>query len=86
MLELFLMKLIVYTKTSCPWCIDVVDFLNDQDIAFEERNVTNSAEYMQEMLDKSGQSKAPTLDLDGDILADAGKEEVEEFLKEKEII
>ena len=80
------MNLIVYTKTGCPWCIEVVNFLHENGIEFEERNVTKNEDFMQEMVDKSGQSKAPTLDLDGEILADVGSEETEVFLKEKGII
>ena len=41
---------------------------------------------MKEMIDKSEQSLAPTLDIDGEILADAGADEVEVYLKEKGVI
>lgn len=80
------MNLIVYTKTGCPWCSDVLDFLDEHSIQFDERDVSDRQEYMQELVDKSGQDKAPTLDLDGEILADAGREEVEQFLKSKGVI
>ena len=80
------MKLIVYTKSGCPWCRAVVDFLNERKVLFEEREVRRNKEWFDEMVAKSGQEKAPTVDLDGEILADTDVEAVERFLKEKKII
>jgi hypothetical protein len=36
---------------------------------------------MSKLQEISGQTKAPTLDWDGDVLADFGTDELEEFLK-----
>ena len=77
------MNLIVYTKSGCPWCRDVLDFLREKKVPFEEREVRGSTVFMDEMVKKSGQTKAPTLDLDGAILADTDREAVEKWLKEK---
>ena len=80
------MSLLVYTKTGCPWCIDVVDFLREKKVPFEEREVRGNQAYFDEMVKKSGQTKAPTLDLNGEILADTDKEAVERWLKEKGVL
>ncbi|MDO8594354.1 MAG: glutaredoxin family protein [bacterium] len=80
------MSLIVYTKTGCPWCIAVLDFLNEKKVVFEEREVRGNKAFFDEMVKKSGQSKAPTLDLDGEILADTDKEAVELFLKQRGVL
>jgi hypothetical protein len=48
--------------------------------------VSGNGEAMQEMVDLSGQSKAPTLDWDGEILADFGIDELIPFLKTKGIV
>lgn len=77
------MKIIFYAKTGCPWCTEVAQFLLDHEFNFETRNVTTSENYMEEMIQKSGQTKAPTLDIDGEILADVGREEAEKYFKEK---
>jgi glutaredoxin len=79
-------NMIVYVKTGCPWCKEVLDFLNEKKIVFEERNVTQSKAYFDEMLAKSGQTKAPTLDIDGHILSDSDKDQVEAYLREKGIL
>ena len=80
------MNLIVYTKSGCPWCRAVVDFLHDKKVPFEEREVRGNKAYFDEMIQKSGQTKAPTLDLDGAILADAGVDEATAFLTEKGVL
>lgn len=80
------MNIILYTKTGCPWCRDVLAFLREKKIAFEEREVLASKEYFDELVIKSGQSKTPTLDIDGHILADSDVGQVEAFLREKGVI
>ncbi len=80
------MNIIIYTKTGCPWCKGVLDFFNEKGIAYEEREVRHNPAYMEELRKKSGQDKAPTLDIDGHILADSDKDQVEAYLREKALI
>lgn len=80
------MSLIIYTKTGCPWCEDALGFLKTAGVDFEEREVRDNPEFMREMEEKSGQTKAPTIDLDGEILADTDAQAIEVFLKEKGIL
>ncbi|MEK7648910.1 MAG: glutaredoxin [Patescibacteria group bacterium] len=77
------MNIIVYTKRGCPWCEEVLELLQSKGVPFEEREVLSNEKYYQEMRDKSGQEKAPTLDVDGDILADTDADAVVAFLAEK---
>lgn len=70
----------LYIKPGCPWCIEVVAFLSEHGIAYRERDVVADPEARAEMLKKSGQSKAPTLDWNGKILADFGVAELVPFL------
>jgi monothiol glutaredoxin len=70
------MKITVWTKIGCPWCVEVVDFLNDRHLAFEERVVTNNQAYWDEMVRISHQSKAPVVDIDGHVLIDTDADAV----------
>ncbi|MEK7574641.1 MAG: glutaredoxin [Patescibacteria group bacterium] len=78
--------IIIYTKTGCPWCRDALAFLRDKKVAFEEREVLGNPTFFEELKKKSGQSKTPTLDIDGDILADTDAPAIEKWLKEKGIL
>ncbi|HUD03931.1 MAG TPA: glutaredoxin family protein [Candidatus Paceibacterota bacterium] len=77
------MNIILYTKTGCPWCKGVLDFFAEKKVAFVEREVRGNPKYFEELVTKSGQTKTPTLDIDGFILADSDKDQVAKFLKEK---
>ena len=71
----------LYIKPGCPWCDEVVDYLDKKKIEVETVVVSGNREKMQEMIDLSGQSKAPTMDWDGEVLADFGVDELVPFLK-----
>jgi len=77
---------ILYIKPGCPWCDDVVAWLDQRKIEVETIVVSGNREAMAEMVALSGQSKAPTLDWHGDVLADFGVEELIPFLKKRGVI
>lgn len=72
---------ILYVKTGCPWCDEVIDYLNDNRIPYQTVVVSGNRAAMQQMVDLSGQSKAPTLDWHGQVLADFGVDELIPFLR-----
>jgi glutaredoxin 3 len=76
---------LLYVKTGCPYCIDVVKFLGEHGVGFRQINVTDDANAFAEMQKKSGQTKAPTLDWHGKILADFGVEELVPFLQAQNV-
>ena len=71
----------LYVKTGCPWCDEVIEYLDEHKIAYQLIVVSGDRAAMQEMVDLSGQSKAPTMDWDGEVLADFGVDELVPFLK-----
>lgn len=74
---------VLYIKPGCPWCDEVVDYLERRKIAVKTVVVSGNRAAMQEMVDLSGQSKAPTMDWHGEVLADFGVDELIPFLKKK---
>ncbi len=77
---------ILYIKRGCPWCDEVVEYLDKKKIAVEAVVVSGNPEAMKEMVDLSGQSKAPTMDWHGEVLADFGVDELVPFLKQRGIV
>lgn len=61
-------------------------FLNEMNIPYEIRNMTTNPAYAKEVEAISGQSKSPTLDIDGSILPDASVEEVAQVLEKRGLI
>lgn len=76
---------ILYIKPGCPWCQEVVQFLREKGVSYREQNVIDDENAMSEMKRKSGQTRAPTLDWRGTILADFGVEELVPFLRKQNV-
>lgn len=77
------MNIILYTKTGCPWCQDVIELLESKNILFQERNCTENKDHFDELVQKSGQFMTPTLDIDGVIIADSDADSVAAHLKSR---
>ncbi len=71
----------LYVKTGCPYCKAAMDYLDQQQVQYEKVDVRGSDSGMKKLQELSGQTKTPTLDWNGDVLADFGTEELEAFLK-----
>lgn len=76
---------ILYVKPGCPWCAEVVEFMTSNGVGYREQNVISDPAAFEEMKRKSGQTKAPTLDWNGEILADFGVDELVPFLRRKNV-
>ena len=61
-------------------------FLDELNIPYEIKNVTTNPAYVKEVEAVSGQSKSPTLDIDGAILPDASVEDVARALQERGMV
>ncbi|YCM42179.1 glutaredoxin family protein [Verrucomicrobiaceae bacterium 227] len=70
----------LYVKNGCPWCDDVLVYMDRKNLEYEKVVVSGNPEAMQAMIDLSGQSKAPTMNYNGEVLADFGVEELIPFL------
>lgn len=73
-------KIIAYMKPSCGWSNGVRAVLKKYNLAYEDRDIINNPANYQEMVEKSGQPLQPTLDIDGEIVADVSGDEVEAWL------
>jgi glutaredoxin 3 len=77
---------LLYLKPGCPWCDEVVDFLERHRIPVEKVIVSGDPEAMREMVELSGQTRAPTMDWHGEVLADFGVEELVPFLQRRGVL
>lgn len=76
---------ILYVKAGCPYCEDAVEFLDEHGVNYTQKEVRSDARAFEEMQKKSGQTKAPTLDWNGKILADFGVEDLPKFLRAQNV-
>jgi monothiol glutaredoxin len=73
-------KIVAYLKPTCGWSQGVRAVLRKYDLAFEDRDIVNNPAQRREMIEKSGQTLSPCVEINGRMLADISGEEVESFL------
>lgn len=71
----------LFIKPWCGWCDDAVAWLDARGIEYQRLDVMADAQARKEMRDLSGQTLAPVIDVDGQILADFDTEQLAEFWK-----
>jgi len=77
------MAVIVYSTNMCPWCVKAKEFLKQNNVTFEERNVEEDIESLQEMEEKSGQRGVPVIDVNGIIITGFDRDALKAALKLK---
>jgi glutaredoxin-like YruB-family protein len=73
----------IYTTLMCPYCKMAKDFLKDNKVKFEEINLENNQKAVNEMIEKSGQTGVPVLDINGKIIVGFDIEGIKKALKLK---
>jgi len=74
----------LFIKPYCGWCHKAVRWLDANGVDYEPVDVIADESAFAEMIQLSGQDLAPVLDVDGEILADFGPEELAEFWRKVE--
>jgi len=74
-------KVRLFIKPYCGWCSQAMNWLDDQDIHYEVLNVTTDDTAYDEMYRLSGQTLAPVIEVDGQVLADFGARELAAWWK-----
>ena len=74
------MKIIAYLKPHCGWSKGVRAVLSKYEMEYEDRDIINNPEVYAQMVQESGQTLSPCVDVDGVMLADISGEELENYL------
>ena len=74
----------LFVKPFCGWCEEAKDWLDERGIAYEELDVIADRVARKEMFQLSGQTLAPVIEVDGEVLADFDTGQLERFWKELE--
>ena len=74
-------KVIIYSTPHCPYCVYAKDYFKENNVSFEDIDVSKDRAKAQEMVEKSGQMGVPVIDIDGNILVGFQPEAFEQLLK-----
>ena len=61
-------KIIVYSTPTCPHCIRLKEFLKENNVVFDNVDVSADTVKADEMVKKSNQMGVPVVDIDGEIV------------------
>ncbi len=73
-------KVKVYSTPTCPYCIRAKQFLKDNNIEFEDVDVSANQEKAQEMVDETGQMGVPVIKIDDEIIVGFDKDAISKSL------
>ena len=72
----------LFIKPFCGWCDEAMEWLDRNKIKYNALDVTSDRAAWDEMVRLSGQSSAPVIEVDGEMLADFGASELAQFWNE----
>jgi len=61
-------ELTLYYKPTCPYCIKVLHFLEQNDISVPLKNINENSQNRQELINIGGKVQVPCLVIDGKAL------------------
>ena len=70
----------IYSTPNCPYCKLAKQFLAENNIPFEDIDVSVNQLAAQEMISRSGQMGVPVIDIDGQIVVGFDKNKIKQFL------
>lgn len=74
------MKVKVYSTPVCPYCNKVKAFLEENDVDFEEVDVSKDKEAAKRMIKKSGQRGVPVVEIGEKMIVGFNKGKIKEAL------
>ena len=73
-------KVKVYSTPECPWCKKVKEFLKENNVEYEDIDISANEKARDEMVEKSGQMGVPVIDIDGTIIIGYDVEKIKRAL------
>lgn len=58
-------KVKLYNTPTCPWCHKTKEFLKENNVEFEDKDVSADDKAREEMIEKSGQMGVPVIVVEG---------------------
>ncbi|HRI13959.1 MAG TPA: glutaredoxin family protein, partial [Verrucomicrobiota bacterium] len=75
----------LFIKPGCSWCDEAIEWLDRRGIIYQSLDVIRDAEARHEMRQLTGQTRAPSIEVDGHVLADFDADELEAWWRQLEL-
>ena len=74
------MSVKVYSTPTCPFCTMAKNYLKQNEVSFEDIDVSKDREQAMDMIRKSGQRGVPVIDFNGEIIVGFDKKKLTELI------
>ena len=61
-------RVIIYTETTCPFCLQVKEYLREKGFEYQEKDVQEDREVREELIDISGQQGVPVIVINDEVV------------------
>ena len=76
-----MVKAKVYSTKTCPYCVQVKQYLDDKGVEYEEIDVSEDEEGRNRMVEKTNQMGVPVIEIDEEFIIGFDKNKLNELLK-----
>ena len=59
---------VVYTTSWCGWCRKTLAFLDQKGVRYENRDIEANASHRRELVEKTGRTSIPVVEIDGELI------------------
>lgn len=77
-----MLPVIVYTQPSCYSCTAAKQYLDTQNVGYQERDVRTDPEFLRELLEDLGSNTTPTLVIGETVIVGFDREKIQSALRE----
>jgi len=70
----------IYTTPTCVYCKAAKEFFQENNVEYQEKDVTQDDAAREAMIQKSGQMGVPVIDVNGETVVGFNKEKLAELL------
>jgi glutaredoxin len=71
---------VVYTTSWCPWCRKTLAWLDEQGVAYVNKDIERNLAWRRELIEKTGQAAIPVVEIEGEIIRGFDPERMKELL------
>ncbi len=77
------MSVKIYSTPTCPWCHKAKEFFKENNVKFEDIDVSRDVNAAKEMVKKSGQMGVPVIDFNGEIIVGFDEPKIRKLMKKE---
>jgi glutaredoxin len=71
---------VVYSTSWCGWCRKTMAWLDENGVAYENRDIERNPAWRDELLEKTGATSIPVVEIDGELIRGFSPDRMAELL------